>query len=173
MANTDDIVAALETLARAYPNQAITRATAEIYLRWLADIPGGLLRQAVERHIGESNYFPRIAQLRGIAARLAGTPRFDCLAPGRFETTPLRPGGGDDGHYRSQGNGSAGGDELAIQAQVLEDAFYQERRLDAQAWRALAEAFERAGRPQRGERTCRKLAGLQAVLEQEAAAVIG
>jgi hypothetical protein len=149
MATMDEILAVLEMCGRAFPNQSISKATAEVYLHSLADIPGGLLRQAAECHVGESVYFPRIAQLRATAVRLAGTPRFDSL--------PRVP----NQDPRSET------DELAYQAQALEEAFTEERRLDPADWLRLAEAFELAGRPHRAGYTRCKLAGLRAVLEQE------
>jgi hypothetical protein len=159
MATTEEVLAVLEACGRAYPNYPMAKATAEIYVRSLADIPGGLLWQAAERHIDESNFFPRIAELRGMAARLAGTPRFDSLAPARCDQAALP--------LRQARDNDSGRDELAWVAQGLEDAFYQERKLETEAWLALAEAFDQAGRPQRGECVRHKLAGLQAVLEQE------
>ena len=40
-------------------------------------------------------------------------------------------------------------DTLAYRVQALEDAFYEDRALDPQAWLALADEFERADRPHR------------------------
>jgi hypothetical protein len=156
MATTEEVLAVLEVCGRAYPNYPMAKATAEIYVRSLSDIPGGLLRQAAERHIDESIFFPRIAELRGMAARLAGTPRFNSLA---------REPNQDLGVLRQTPRSET--DELAYQAQALEEAFTEERRLDPAGWLALAEAFELAGRSHRAEYTRGKLAGLQAVLEQE------
>jgi hypothetical protein len=152
MASGGEILAVLETLSRAYPHQAISRPTAELYARLLADIPAGLLQQAAEAQIGSSSFYPRIAELRAIAARLAGTKRFDSLPPAGFDYTTL--------HSTI--------DELAYQAQALEDVFYQGRSLDPEAWLVLADQFDQADQPHRAEYTRRKLAGLQAVLEQEA-----
>jgi len=66
---------------QAYPNQGVSRETLDIYVRMLEDIPADLLWQAAERHMAQSNYFPRIAELHSQAARLAGTDSFDSLPP--------------------------------------------------------------------------------------------
>lgn len=148
MATQDEIIPVLEVLGRAFPNQALSKPTGEIYVRMLEDIPIDLLWRAAERHMAEAKYFPRIAELRGMAARLAGTDRFASLPP----PSPPAPDG------------------LALALLELEDDFYYERELDPQAWLDLAEAFERADRPHRAADTRKKLAGLQAVLEREAQA---
>lgn len=146
MATQDEILPVLEVLGRAFPNQALSKPTGEVYVRMLEDIPVDLLWRAAERHMAEAQYFPRIAELRGMAARLAGTDRFASLPP----ASPPAPDG------------------LAQRALELEDDFYFERELDPQAWLDLADAFERADRPHRAEYTRKKLAALQAVLEGEA-----
>jgi len=145
MADSQQIIAVLEALGNAYPRQPISKQTAELYMRFLTDIPGDLLWQVAEHYITTSSYFPRIAELRTLATRLAGTSKFNSLA------AP-----------------TSSPDTLAYQAQALEDEFYQDRILDPEAWLALAEEFDRLDRPYRADYTRRKLTALQSILEQEA-----
>jgi hypothetical protein len=56
---------------------------------------------------------------------------------------------------------------LAYRVQALEDAFYEDRALDPQAWLALADEFEQAERPHRALHTRQKLAAFQSIIEQE------
>ena len=133
----------LFTMGQAYPNQGVSRETVEIYVRMLEDIPADLLWQAAESHLANSNYFPRIAELRSQAARLAGTDRFASVSP------------------------AAAPDLLAVRAQDLEDDFYADRTLDVQAWLDLAEEFDKADRPHRALHTRKKLAAFQSILERE------
>lgn len=146
MAEASNIIAVLEALGKAYPRQTLSRQSVELYVQFLADIPQDLLWKVAGRHISTSSFFPSIAELRNLAAQLANTHRLD-----------------------SQENTIATPDDLAYQAQLLEDDFYRDRILDPAAWLALAEQFECANRPHRAEATRRKLAGLQAILEQERA----
>lgn len=136
---TLSIALVLKTLADAYPDKRIERETLQVYLRHLEDIPPELLQQAVEAHIKESIWFPKVAELRQMAAKIAGVRNFETLAPPAV-------------------------DALAERAQALEDGFYATRRLDAPAWERLAAAFEHAGRPHRAEHARAKLRRLQAVL---------
>jgi hypothetical protein len=144
ISDSEAILRVLVILGRAYPNQGISRDGLDIYVQMLADIPVDLLWRAAERHMAESQYFPRISELRSQAARLAGTDRFASLSP------------------------TAKPDLLAARAQDLEDDFFEDRTLDERAWLALAEEFERADRPHRALHTRKKLAAFQVILEQEA-----
>ena len=108
---------------QAYPNQGVSRETLDIYVRMLEDIPADLLWQAAERHMAQSNYFPRIAELHSQAARLAGTDSFHSLPPPPAPTP----------------------DELAMRAQELEDEFSCDRTLPPQAW-LLAKLFVTNGK---------------------------
>jgi hypothetical protein len=146
MVDSSNILAVLEALGKAYPRQVLPKQSAEVYIRFLEDIPIDLLWQVAERHIATSTYFPRIAELRTLAAQLGNTKS-----------------------YYSLENPAASADNLAYQAQLLEDDFYRDRILEPAAWMALAEQFERANRPHRAEYTRRKLAGLLDILEQELA----
>jgi hypothetical protein len=137
MSTPDEIIEVLETLALAYPEKANDKRTLALYLEHLADIPAHLLASAARQHINTSNWFPRIAELRSAARKLAGTPYFESL--------PERPI-----------------DLLAAQAQALEDAFYAHGELDEAAWRKLAAQFERCARPHRAAHTLEKLRRLQA-----------
>jgi hypothetical protein len=133
---TLSIALVLKTLVDAYPEKRVERDTLQVYLQHLDDIPPELLKQAVEAHIKESPWFPKISELRQLAAKIAGVRNFETLPP--FSVDPL-----------------------AERVQALEDRFYAERRLEPRAWERLAAAFERAGRPHRAEHTRAKLRRLQ------------
>jgi hypothetical protein len=128
----------LKTLLDAYPEKRMERETLEVYIRHLEDIPPDLLRRAVEAHIKNSQWFPRVSELRQAAGRIANTRNFDTLSP-------------------------PGVDALAEQAQSLEDRFYTAGELNEHAWERLAQAFETARRPHRAEYAREKLRRLQSV----------
>lgn len=146
MAEANYIIAVLDALGKAYPRQVHPKQSAALYVQFLEDIPEDLLWQAARRHISTSSFFPSIAELRSLAARLANTHRLESLE-----------------------NNATSPDNLAYQAQLLEDDFYRDRILEPAAWLALADQFERLNRPHRAEATRRKLAGLLDILEQELA----
>jgi hypothetical protein len=133
----------LEMLALAYPDRSPDRQTLQLYLEHLADIPLQLLERAARQHIDSSPWFPRIADLRQLAARLANTSRFDTLPP------------------------PATYDVLAAQAEALEQAFYLRGELDEAAWLSVIERFERANRPHRAEWARQRLAIYKAWDEEE------
>lgn len=58
-------------------------------------------------------------------------------------------------------------DSLVGELLELENAFYSERQLDADAWERLARQFERVGRVERATNTRQRFAHLQAILERE------
>jgi len=136
MATPDQIQKVLETLTLAYPTKTLDKLSLELYFKYLADIPGQILEGAADHHIRASNWFPRIAELHSAAARIGG----------RDDLTNLEP--------KHSNNLNA----LAIE---LEKAFFREGILNHKDWSALAERFERAGRPHRTEYTRRKLAHLR------------
>lgn len=135
MSNPQQILSCLEKLAAAYPGKARDERTLQVYIEALADIPVGLLEQAILTHIRSSYFYPSIAELRQQALRLAGVKHLSTLP----QTA----------------------DELAAQALLLEDAFYQEGCLDPGEWRELAVRFERADRPHRAAHTLEKLRRLE------------
>jgi hypothetical protein len=141
MSVPQQIIPILEQLSLAYPEKRLEAATLQVYLENLDDIPPYLLEAAVRAHIQASGWFPRIADLRALAARLAGTSQFDALPE-----TPV--------------------DRLALEAQALEDAFYHERRLDPAEWHALSQKFARCGRHFRAAYTLEKLERLQGMRVQ-------
>ena len=130
------IAAALKKLTAAYPERKVERATLEVYVEELGDLPDWLLEAAVDEVIRQSAWFPKISELRQAAARLANTRSFESL-PRRLVNA------------------------LSAEAQALEDAFYHEQRLDPAAWAALAQAFEAAGRPHRAGFAREKLRRLE------------
>ena len=138
MADQAEIAAILKTLLSAYPDHRIEKSTLQVYLDRLADIPAYLLAAAAEAHIEKSNWYPKIAELRQAAARLAGTQDFSTLPP-----YPLN--------------------RLIAEAIALEDTFFYESRLDPAEWERLALKFERLDRPNRAEYTREKLRRLQSI----------
>jgi len=136
MATPDQIQKVLETLTLAYPIKTLDKLSLELYFKYLADIPGHILEGAADHHIRASNWFPRIAELHNAAGRIGG----------RDDLTNLEP--------KHSNNLSA----LAIE---LEKSFFREGTFNHKDWIALAERFERAGRPHRAEQIRSKLARLQ------------
>ncbi len=121
--------------------------TLEIYLEHLADIPFRLLEQAARRHIQTSNWFPRIAQLRETAGRLAGTHDFANLEPNPE-------------------------DALVSQAAALESDFYHMGKVDVDSWEQLERGFEHAGRPHRAQHTRTKLQRLHQIANKDKAVIL-
>ncbi len=148
MATQDETIPVLEVLGRAFPNQALSKPTVEVYLRMLEDIPIDLLWRAAERHMAESQYFPRIAELRGIAARLAGTDRFASLPA----SSPRRPTGWRSAPWSWRTISTSSGSST---------------RKPGSIWPQRLSALIDPIAPQY---TRKKLAALQAVLEREAQA---
>ena len=140
---TDAILTVLDFLSCAYPDRRPGDATLDLYLQHLADIPAWLLRRAAEQHICESPWFPKISDLRQRCARLAHLAPFEAAVG--FEFLAAQPV-----------------DSLSAQAVALEEAFYQEGRLDPTEWQTLAKQFERADRPHRAARTLERLERLTA-----------
>lgn len=83
MSTPQELISALEPLSLAYPEKRLEPATLQVYLENLDDILVYLLEAAVRAHIQASGWFPRIADLRALAAKLAGTSQ--------LETLPERP----------------------------------------------------------------------------------
>lgn len=63
-----EIASVLAVLKAAYPRQEITTGTADVYARFLADLPYEAALNAVKRHIATSQFFPAIAEIRKAAA---------------------------------------------------------------------------------------------------------
>ena len=143
MAAQAEIVILLKTLADAYPGQRIAKPTYQVYLDHLADIPAWLLERAVQRCIETSAWFPKISELRQAAAQIANTHNFTAL-----ELAPI--------------------DYLAIEAQALEDVFYDQAHLDPAEWEYLAAMFDRQDRPHRAAHARDKLRGLQWIRDHQA-----
>lgn len=61
----------LRDLQAAFPRERITAETASLYARELADLPPGLLEQAVRDVIRTGTYFPTVAAIRQTAAEHA------------------------------------------------------------------------------------------------------
>lgn len=84
MAAPQQIQAALETLKNAFPEKTHSRATLELYYRYLADIPAGILARTVDELVRTSQWFPRISEVRHAASRLSGRDE-------KFESLPSFP----------------------------------------------------------------------------------
>ena len=140
VASTVEIMHSLEVLARAYPGVEQTRETMDLYVELLADIPGYVLKRAVEEYIVGAKWFPKIAELRQAAAKVAGTSSFWELP----ETLV---------------------DDLRGEAVHLEDLFFREGILEADMWEALAEQFEGAGREHGAQGVRKKLRAYQSIAE--------
>jgi hypothetical protein len=121
MASRDQVLDVLTLLSQAYPEKSKSRETLELYVQNLLDIPHRLLEKAAQQHIRVSNWFPRIAELRGTAVELAGTTVFPY----------------------SQ---SEKGDSLAARALALERIFYETGQVEKEPWQMLVRQFELAGR---------------------------
>lgn len=133
-----DLLALLARLYLAYPEKVHDPATVALYLEGLADIPAWLLEKTVQQCIETSAWFPKISELRQLAARLANTRDFAALDP-----FPV--------------------DHLAAEALALEDAFYHTGRLDPDKWERLAWKFNQVDRSYRAEYTLEKLRRLQLI----------
>jgi len=62
-----DVLKVLKLLGEAYPTFQLSRASIEVYVGLLTDLPAALLEQAALEHISRSAFFPTIAELRGAA----------------------------------------------------------------------------------------------------------
>lgn len=132
-----NLLRVLKRLLSAYPDRRPDSSSLHLYVESLADIPPWLLRSAVEAHIQRSIWFPKVAELRRIAAELSGI--HDPTAPQAFAGLPP---------YRCG--------YLSARAIELEEAFYHTGRLDPAEWGELADQLERADRPHRAKSTrCR------------------
>ena len=76
VASALEIMSSLAQLTHAFPGKAQARETMAPYVELLADIPGYVLKKAVEQYIAQAAWFPKISELRKAAARVAGT---DCF----------------------------------------------------------------------------------------------
>lgn len=125
MATQADIAAVLADLSAAYPERPLSPDTIRVYAEHLSDIPAALLRRTVHEMIAnsDSQYLPRVTQLRAEAARLAGLP------------------GSRD--FRAAPDGD---DRLRARAVALENAACRDGVFDQSEWEALAVAFDQAGR---------------------------
>lgn len=67
MASELEVLQILMLLSNAYPSFELRHATADVYVRLLASLPTRLLEKAALEHIGKSNFFPTVAELRNTA----------------------------------------------------------------------------------------------------------
>ena len=132
VASAVEIMNSLERLTHAYPGKEQARETMELYVEMLADIPGYVLKRAVEEYVAESTWFPKISELRQAAAKVAGT---DCFW--ELPETNI--------------------DNLRGEAVRLENLHFREGILEEDEWEQLAEQFDAAGREYGAERIRQKL----------------
>ena len=133
---TPNLTSLLRRLLLAYPEKRLDQSTLQVYQQELADIPLGLLEQAVTHHIHASPWFPHISDLRLAAQKLAGSQSFASLP-------------------------SPGVDFLALEAQQLEDGYFHCAVFDFTAWEKLAAQLERVGRPHKAEELRQKARHIQ------------
>jgi hypothetical protein len=117
--------ALFKKLLIAFPDakrNGVNKETAALYQRKLSDIPDQVLERAIEAYIDNGKWFPKIAELREAARKVAKLPsaRFDSVGPGR--------------------------DVLLENWITLKDEPFDEA-----AYAALAGKFEQAGRLSRAE----------------------
>lgn len=67
MATDKEVARILAMVAAAYPNYTLTKETAQVYARLLADVPVEALQAAAMQHTTQSKWFPAVAELRDIA----------------------------------------------------------------------------------------------------------
>jgi len=75
----DEALKVLSVLTAAYPNVNIPEETAQIYVKFLLDLPYEAGKAAALSLIAESKYFPTIAELRQAALAVSGN---DLPSPG-------------------------------------------------------------------------------------------
>lgn len=144
MATPNEVFAILEELIAAYPEKALSKNTLDMYFSHLQDIPGVTLAAAAREHVRTSPWFPKIAELRQGAAKLAGAVLLD-------------------NHY-AEGNGhrSLVGAELDLQ-----EAFFHGEELDVAAWEKLIRGYEEEGYNECAEQSRRRLAHYKRTVEAE------
>jgi hypothetical protein len=135
VATQNETAEILKSLTSYYAGQNIERDALQIYLDNLTDVPAWLLAQAARRHIQASTWFPKVAELRQLAAQIAGTHDFTLLED-------LPP------------------DLLYRESRRLEDAFYCQGHFDRQEWDRLAIRYDQAGRTDAAEACRQKLDAL-------------
>jgi len=74
MATQIEILKVIKVLGDAYPTFQLTKASIEVYVRMLSDLPSELLEKATLDHISRSTFFPTIAELRSAAFDLLDLP---------------------------------------------------------------------------------------------------
>jgi hypothetical protein len=67
----EEAIKILAILSAAYPNFSLPKATGELYIKMLTDIPAKLGEAAALAHIAESQYYPTVAELRTKALKFA------------------------------------------------------------------------------------------------------
>jgi hypothetical protein len=137
MATTIEIINVLKLLS-GYYGRELSASNLQVYLQALADLEPRSLAQAARQWIGQSPFFPRVSELRQLAARISGSGNTQAPLP----------------------------DYLAAEALELEESFADSGVLDPRAWNDLARRFEQADRPHRAAAIRRRLAAYQQLLLQ-------
>ena len=136
MADPAEIMSALEILTAAYPDKTLSKATIQVYISALRDIPIDVLYCAVQKSILTSPWFPRVSDLYGLSLKIAGVRRFESLTDAIL-----------DGLH---------GESIELYASVARG-----EPLDEHAWRSLADKYDYYGCPDLAERTLNRLAAIQ------------
>jgi hypothetical protein len=138
MATHIQIINTLKRLDHAYRRKPPPEDIVRLYIQHLGDIPIQVLNEAVQEHILDSEWYPRISQLRLRAAKIVGLEKFDsrviCLQ-----------------------------DPMIVEARRLVDLFFQDGHLDPAEWNALADKFDDQDLPYRAEHTRQRLAAYQQI----------
>ncbi len=77
MADPAEIMSALELLTAAYPDKTLPKATLQVYMSALRNIPIDVLHRAVQQSILTSPWFPKVSDLYGLSLKIAGVRRFE------------------------------------------------------------------------------------------------
>lgn len=139
MADPDEILSAIKSLAAAYPDKPLSKETIQVYVGSLQEIPVEALQRAVQECIRTSPWFPRVSDLHRLSLQVAGKHRFD--------ESP-------EHSYRS----------LYAEQVELYASMARGEPLDEGAWRALIDKFRRYGYEDAANHNQRRLAHIQSSL---------
>lgn len=69
--NSEQATKIITMLAAAYPNQALSTPTMQVYTQFLSDLSYEQAQAAVIKHIATSKFFPRISEIRQAALEVS------------------------------------------------------------------------------------------------------
>jgi hypothetical protein len=125
----------------------VNKETLQLYSRKLADIPDHILEQAIDNYIDQGKWFPKIAELREEARRVANLPTLMSSFASAEKDDPPPPSPVPDPTE----------DVLLIAFLSLEDDLHHKGEFDERDWLALADKFEKADRPHRADNLRRRV----------------